>query len=435
MSDRRQDSHERLGCTLAFNIQGQWVKIPTHQYLRDLRLSMPSAGCWRGSVSLFESGGTVLENLARSVTGTTPIRFSFGALNDAGGLDAPVLLATVVRPSFQAAYDGFTVTYSFVGYAGSAWRADAPTTTQMDFTRGERCIAAFNKIAQYAKWDKWTADRLIVEPTDHVLSSAMYWPTSPRTSAIEMAHRLAQETQKNGKLYHLTVTPRNGGTVIFATREYAAKRAKSQMKSNGTAVHQYRYGGDAMGEVLDVQIDDNSLFSALYGSSNSVFQGTDEVSGNVRSVTTVDDAGLAVNAPSHNATTPTAQSVPALPAYDDAMAIQVVDAFGNEKSQQEAAKWYDRIQKATIQGNITVRGTHDLCPLDTIDLQFTSPNRGRPHFLSNTYTILNVEHVFDHGGWTTSAAFFTGVLPEERAQLKGVNNPSLATDDAGLRSG
>ena len=71
MSDRRIDSHERLACTLAFFIDGRWIRVDSHQYVRDFRLSFPSAGCWRGSVTLFDSASTALEQLASRLTPAT----------------------------------------------------------------------------------------------------------------------------------------------------------------------------------------------------------------------------------------------------------------------------------------------------------------------------------------------------------------------------
>lgn len=418
------DACQGLAFRLTLHYRGangamEQIPIPARDHLESIEVEEGGGPCWRGSVTLFDQIGGVVESLIIAAGAVQYVSLRWGWITkDLTMDDYPEYVGQVVRFSMEFASEGMRFTLDLVNAAGIR---DLMQAKVRGWPKGKLVCHSTRKdtdgslpivqgLAAEEK-NQWTVSGGTVEDMDWRMTREFQANGESDARILEAVAR--EVTGANGKevLAYIDVN----GTCHF--------RCQSE-KPTGAIIPHYRVLRDHFGDVMRFTPSDQTLLQMLYGGGEALYAAADGLTGDVIQIpTTVTDGpkGSPLVTPTDSAyvraTDPMRQRLIHLAEADP-------DAF-----RRRVATMYDVLRSRMITAALEVRGNHALRILGEVSIDVTLPS-GLLHYTSGVYFIRRLRHTISSGGWTTSAEVTKyGVRPlPGGVQAQNKHDPQIDAD-------
>ncbi len=389
-SDANTDSRGSLAAELTIIVPGRPpFVVATHEHLQAIEMEVSAGGAWTAAITLFDADGGALEDLVLAGGRDRRATFRFG-LADPGGLASlPQFNARILSYEPTVSMQGLTLRMNLIPDLFAHAVVDLGTTPR-SWKGGTNIADIFREIAKVRKWDTVIkrpgedAARSSVQDTSNTV------PEAPSCASGE--HHVAFINRQLAP--YATDSEGRGGFKFFVDSDnvyHFHNNFYLKQKLQAT----YQFGRDAMGEVIDFAPQDATFFMAMLGAGDAVYEALDAIAGRRTEVVTGSASGI----PDVKSTVQSDAAYKT--ALDDGEHARVaMPERETELMKARCANQYARLSDYNYAARMSVRGTHNLSPMGTVAVNYVKRD-GSKHYLSGTFTIAKVRHMFDSSGWTT----------------------------------
>jgi hypothetical protein len=374
------DSYFPLGFEIVFVSPTGTKSLPSHEHLVSIELELPSKGCWRGTVELFDPTGDFLESLALGVGLKSFIKMQFGE-RGAASL-GPWFIGGIltITPDFRP--EGVGLTLEVVSKAGHTQVADV---RERSFPANTDPAEIVRAIAKDRGWKTVDAQgRATVESPSKMLAHAVQ-TTGESDIAFLLKQVLPHSVDANGNHFRFGVSHDDPAVVSFVSVVSAQFRVSRKT---------YTYLRDPHGEVRRFAPTDNTFAGWLLGAGQSELLGVDSAEG----TGTVKDA-------SAEGGTQGAQSTLAGAAYvTPAIGVSrrvLLPGRNTQDVATAAAHLWTKFAEISYSAELEVKGTHDVLAGEFLTVNYYRRD-GSAHPMGGMFRVLKVRHQFGMDGWITT---------------------------------
>jgi hypothetical protein len=365
---------------------GVTIPLPAHEYLQGIEVTLgANNAAWSAELSLFDQGSEALEDIiiAYGNSNNTVVRLRWAWDGPNGMIGAPTFVGQVMNYQLNVSIEGTgigmelceaTLAPMFTDKKDRSWPAGTSITEIVRSIAAER---------------GWTVNDVnsgvpTIQPSTSVTSDGLCMSGEDDAQFIN-AFLAPYALDGNGRGgYQL----RQGvnGVVWFCNRYFVS----------GDLAAVYRFGRDAMGEVINFSPSDMSVFAALM------------TSGNVQYVSTLSDRGVFAST--------TTSYIKGVPGVDTTVIAhggyrQNLGSASHgrvlmmerilEDSHARAASQYELMSTIAYDAELVVRGTHAIDVMDYVQVDYLKRD-GTPHYLSGVFQVFAMKHSVTAAGWTTT---------------------------------
>jgi hypothetical protein len=371
--------------------QGQFVliPIPAQDHLESLEIEEGSGPYWKGTVTLFDTFGGMVESLLIAAGAVQYISIRWGWA-DGPGLDTyPEYIGQVLRINMEFASEG------------------------MRFSLDLANAAAVHDLMM-TKVRSWPKDKLVCHRTRKDNDGSLpivqaiatdeknKWSTAGTVEDMDL--RMTKEFQANGEsdarileAVAAEVRGANGKEVLayIDTNGNCHFRSQSE-KPTGAIIPRYRVLRDNFGDVIRFTPSDQTLLMMLQGAGDALYAAADGLTGDVLQI-----ESTVIDGPSGSP----------IQVHSDSAYVRATDPMRKrliylaeadpEAFRRRVSTMYDVLRSRMLVASLEVRGTHCMRIMGEAAVDVLLPD-GLLHYTSGVYFLRKLRHSVGSGGWTTS---------------------------------
>lgn len=381
-------SDERVILSISLKVDNTTIIVPPQDYLKSLKIDIPSQGVGIINVSLFDQAHSGLAGLASGLrAGSSTFTFSVSRDSADSNYSSRQFTGVITDAKYEIKPTGMLAAITAIQSAGAIFKWNASPSAPTSIAEGTKLTAALDIIKAHAGWASVSVSPQLV---DAVISTPIYRnPTESLNALIDRMIANVVHPKTFEKVYIRYGWENGRTTAIVSTRE-------SWVDS---ITHSYRVI-DVDGEVISFTPNLNSLAAAYAGAANAIVLGTDQTAGRTSAVAQIanDSSINAAPAKSIAGNEKVLDTGPFSPTQELVLSDPAIRGVCTD------GKTMELLEKARrgLTGTLVVRGTHDVEPFDRIALSYRPFNMDGDTFLSGTYTVLSLSHSIVGGAWYTT---------------------------------
>jgi len=365
---------------LEFVSGGRTTRLEASNVFQALDYESVAMGAWKGTVTLYDKGGEVLEDLLIGSGVDRQLRTRFHWERE--GLSAsPVFFGAILVPNYSFLPDGIVIALEVTAKPVADVIIDKKPRA---FAAGMRISDMVLEIANDRGWP--TIDRR-GNPTIETTRDPMIEPfsTSGESDVKFIADQLRkQAVNADGNSgYRFYFDPQ--GAVHFHTPGFIRPRVRN-----------YTFARDGNGEVIMFSPSETSYLAHIGGGGNAQFESSSSLDGSQ-----VDQESTTARGVDGTVDRVDRTSLAVPDAGTGLASKQSVTARDADEVRRVAADRRARMSEMHITAEMDVVGTHDVEVMDYVNVSYRKAN-GDLHYLSGNYLVQKVRHRLDNTGWRTS---------------------------------